>query len=520
MIQKHLKTIRVTLSLLFFIPLTIMFLDFYHLLPIQIINILTYFQFIPSILKFFTFFSFLSIGFLIVLLLTLLFGRVYCSSICPLGVFQDVVNYISQKIKRKKFSYLNDYKKIRYTLMSVAILFIVFGSTFAISLLDPYSNYGRIIGNLIRPLFIESNNIAASVASSFHYYTIYEFEIKAFNYLTFFFSLSVFILVFVMSYNKGRLFCNTICPVGSLLGLISKYSLYRFQIRQQECIECGLCEKKCKAGCISGSEKYIDMNRCISCFNCISACSSGVISYRLSNKRFIKNEIAVDESKREFISSSFSYLFALFVPAFIQKKIIPTKPSTIPVIRKIPISPPGSKSIVHFTSFCTACNLCVSVCPTQVLQPSYLEYGFLDLMKPRLNNYAGFCNFECVLCTNICPTGAILPLNVEEKKVTQVGKVIFVKDNCIVYTERTDCGACSEHCPTKAVDMIREEGHPVLVPVIKDELCVGCGACEYACPTTPYKAIYVEGNEVHQKAKKPEIKEPERIFDYREEFPF
>ncbi len=498
-----------------------MFLDFYNILSLPVINLLTFLQFIPSALKFFTLVSFLSIGFIIIFLLTIIFGRIYCSSLCPLGVLQDIINYTSQKINRKrKFYFFKDYKILRYTILTASILFLLFGSTFALSLLDPYSNYGRIISNIIRPLFIETNNLTASITSAYHYYAIFEYEMKAFNYLTFIFSLSVFGLVFYMSFTKGRLFCNTVCPVGSLLGLISKYSLFQFRINKTDCIECGLCEKKCKAGCISSDRKVIDMNRCVSCFNCISACSSGVIIYEMDKRNSDINEVTLDQSKREFLNSSFSYLFALMIPAFIQKKIIPTKPSTIPVIRKTPISPPGSIGIDHFTSYCTACNLCVSICPTQVLQPSYLDYGFFNMMKPKLNNYAGFCNFDCTLCTQICPTGAILPLQVEEKKLTRVGKVIFVKDNCIVYTERTDCGACSEHCPTKAVDMIREEGHPVLVPIIKDEYCVGCGACEYACPTTPYKAIYVEGDEVHQKAKKPEIKAPDKIFDYKEEFPF
>jgi ferredoxin len=126
-------------------------------------------------------------------------------------------------------------------------------------------------------------------------------------------------------------------------------------------------------------------------------------------------------------------------------------------------------------------------------------------MQPRMDFHAGFCNYECTRCTEICPTGAIMPLMLEAKKLTQIGKTVFIKDNCIVQTEKTICGACSEHCPTKACHLVPFEGK-LLIPEIRDEICIGCGACEYACPTKPYKAIFVDGNPVHEAAKKPDIK--------------
>jgi ferredoxin len=138
-------------------------------------------------------------------------------------------------------------------------------------------------------------------------------------------------------------------------------------------------------------------------------------------------------------------------------------------------------------------------------------------MQPRLDYHKSFCTYECIKCLDICPTGALLPLALEAKKLTQLGKAVFIKDNCIVKTEKTACGACSESCPTKAVHMIPFEGK-LVIPETKDEICIGCGHCEYACPTTPYKAIFVDGNPEHKAAKKPEniksdIKKPV-------EFPF
>ncbi|MBI4645616.1 MAG: 4Fe-4S dicluster domain-containing protein [Bacteroidia bacterium] len=180
------------------------------------------------------------------------------------------------------------------------------------------------------------------------------------------------------------------------------------------------------------------------------------------------------------------------------------------------VSPPGSKSLQHFTSACTACHLCVSSCPTQVIQPSFLEYGFFNIMQPRMDFNNGFCNYECTVCGKLCPTGAILPVTVEEKKLIQTGVAHFYKNECIVVTKGTDCGACSEHCPTKAVNMIPYSG--LFLPEVNEEICIGCGACEFACQVTPVKAIIVKGNMVHKKAKLP-VTEKKKI-QVTDDFPF
>jgi len=151
------------------------------------------------------------------------------------------------------------------------------------------------------------------------------------------------------------------------------------------------------------------------------------------------------------------------------------------------------------------------------LLPAFTQYGISGIMQPVMDYHKSFCTYNCTVCTEICPTTALHPLVLEAKKLTQLGKSIFIKDNCIVKTEKTACGACSESCPTKAVYMIPYEGN-LLIPEVNADICIGCGHCEYACPTTPYKAIFVDGNAVHKAAKKPENKESE--IKIPEEFPF
>lgn len=518
-----LRKIRIVLSIIFVIPTTFVLIDFTGLLPASVINKIIYLQFVPSLLKSLVIFSLITTGFILVLILTLVFGRVYCSSICPLGFLQDVVNYISGKIKKKKrrFLFKKEQRILRWSFFSFPVILFLFGSSFGISMLDPYSIYGRVAGNYFRPIFIIGNNTAASILESFKLYWVFPFEIHAFNPLPFLITTLILGLVVYLSYTNGRLYCNTVCPVGTLLGFISRFSFFRIDIEKDDCLSCGICAKDCKANCINSDEMSVDMSRCVACFNCVQSCPTEGIKYKFVNPFEIKSSSSVDESKRNFLVATGLYFTSLSaVLGQVKKKIVAKKESTKPVFRENAISPPGSISIDRFNSKCTACHLCVSACPTQVLQPSFLEYGFLGMLQPRLDNSAGFCNFECKICGEVCPTGAILPLKLEEKKLVQLGKAKFVKENCIVETEKTDCGACSEHCPTKAVHMIPYEGK-LVIPEVREEYCIGCGACEYACPTKPYKSIYVEGNTVHQLAKlNLENVAPQKEVDYKEEFPF
>jgi ferredoxin len=178
-----------------------------------------------------------------------------------------------------------------------------------------------------------------------------------------------------------------------------------------------------------------------------------------------------------------------------EKEIDPTKLT--------PITPPGSKDLKHFKQHCTACHLCITHCPQQVLKPAGFNYGIDYAFKPHLVFYEmAFCNYECTICSEICPNGAIQKLTKEEKKVTQVGIAQFDKDRCVVFTDNTSCGACSEHCPTQAVRMEPYIDNLTL-PHVHSELCIGCGGCESICPVRPIKAINVLANEVHKTAEKP-----------------
>jgi len=439
-------------------------------------------------------------------------------------VLQDIINFISKKIKKKKkrFGYLKEQKILRLTLLFIPILTFLFGSSIAVNLLDPYSIYGRFAGNFFRPVLININNVVAYVFEKMKLYSVSNFEIRAFAIIPFIIVSLFFIFVLILAYKKGRLYCNTVCPVGTLLGYISKYSLFRIIIKEEDCLSCGACARVCKSECINSKEKIVDMSRCVACFDCLTSCPTDGLFYDYKYRRTKTEVDPVDQSKRNFFNSTALYLLSFStLSAQTVKNIIITKRSTKQIFRKSAVSPPGSVSVDRFNSKCTACHLCVSSCPTQVLQPSFLEYGFLGMLQPRMDYNANYCNFDCKICGEVCPTGAIRSIDVEKKKLTQIGIAKFLKDNCVVNTQKTDCGACSEHCPTKAVHMIPFEKN-LVIPEVREDYCIGCGACEHACPVIPYKAIYVEGNRVHQTAKKnvEEKKQREQKVNYKEEFPF
>ena len=516
-----LKKIRVYVALLFFVITILLFLDIIHLIPARLTPYLLYFQFVPSAVKFFNQYSLLATGFLIVLILTFLFGRIYCSSVCPLGTLQDIISRVAITLKKNKlYQMFRDFKLLKYSILTVTILSLFSGSMILLNLLDPFSLAGKIFSNVFRLLLIPFNNLAALTLEQFNIYRVYPIELKALSWIAISFSSIVLLIIGIMSFTKGRLFCNTVCPLGTLLGLTSRLSLFKIKIEETDCSGCGVCETVCKAGCIDNEKKKIDFERCVSCFNCFTVCPSNGIVYKKSLPSFSNNKkTSTDIDKRKFFTRLFIGVIGLSEFLRAQIKVIPKKKSTVPVIIELYPSPPGSESVEHFYSNCTACHLCVAACPTHVLQPSFLEHGFFNILQPFLDNAAAYCTFECIRCTEVCPTGALLPLTVEKKTKVQIGKTIFVKENCIVETEGTECGACSEHCPTKAVIMVPYKNN-IKIPEVKNEYCVGCGACEYACPTIPYKAIYVEGNLIHQIAEVAPQERLQQEIDYKEEFPF
>ena len=518
MSQKRLKKIRIIVSLAFFLSITLLFADITESLPPAFGTVFTSLQIIPSLLKIVHFAGFASLGLIVTIVLTLLFGRVYCSSICPLGTYQDIIIRFSRRNrKRRWYKYKKPQYALHYILLAFVVIAVLFNNMILMNLLEPFSNFGRIVHTLLRPIVIILNNGLSFLVSIFDSTILYAIPFQKFSLFVFAPVILFFALVTYLSFKHGRLFCNLLCPAGAILGLLSRISLFKMVINESSCTNCKLCEKVCKAKCIDSAAQKLDFSACIGCFNCVEAChTDGVVYEAVWNDKSPNAILATNESRRGFLRAMLPSVGAV-LPAINILKAEPTK-SGYDESRKYPVTPPGSLAIEHFSANCTACQLCVASCPTKVLQPVLFEYGIAGILQPKMDFNTSYCNYDCIICTGVCPSGAILPLSVEEKKLTQLGKVKFFKDDCIVVTKKKECGACSEHCPTKAVNMVLTEG--LMLPEVKEAICIGCGACEHACPTQPRKAIYVASNTIHLRAEKPQVKKVKQEKAVPEEFPF
>ena len=491
-----LKKTRVVLSVILFSLITLYFLDFRDLLPWEF-HFLAELQLIPALLA-------LNIFILLFLLMfTLLFGRVYCSSLCPMGIYQDTIAWLSKKIiKRKKYNYSRARTVMRWSVLAATVVAFIFGFTFLVGLLDPYGAYGRMVTHLFRPAYLAGNNLLETIFTAFDNYTFYKVSIYSLGIFSTVTALVTLLVIGYLAWKNGRTWCNTICPVGTTLGFLSRFSLFKIQFVDENCNSCGLCSMRCKSSCIDAKNRQIDYSRCVTCFNCIESCKRDAMHFTLIKMKktktadalpaytYLKEDKPVDESKRRFLSASI--VTGLAAGSLFAQEVTHGLNLKRELKRQVPIAPPGVPSFDHLREKCISCHLCVSKCPSHVIKPAFLEYGLGGMMQPKLYFDKGFCNYDCTLCGEVCPTGAILPLTKEEKNHTQMGQVQFIIENCIVYYDETSCGACSEHCPTQAVHMVPYKDS-LTIPEINQEICVGCGGCEYVCPAIPFKAIYVEG---------------------------
>ncbi len=491
-----LRKIRIALAAVFFVGITLLLIG----IGSEWFGWMAKLQFLPSMFA-------LNLAVVLgILLLTLLLGRLYCSVICPLGVFQDIVIRLRRayascmtKSQARKFKSLkdkgvsplpkprkfgNDFKYrpektvLRYAILVALLISVLCGIQLAISLVAPYSAYGRLVSGIAGLVSGAGVAPALLVVAGL-----------------------TFVLIVFYAWCGGREWCNTICPVGSILGLVSRFSLFRPVIDKSKCISCGKCVKKCKSACIDGNAHKIDMSRCVVCFDCIGNCSEGAIKYKFVGWGKKDSEpaegktAANDESRRKFLATSM-VISGAGITAAAQNKRLDGGLAAV-VDKEIParserLVPPGALSVKNFYDHCTGCQLCVDNCPNGVLRPSTDLRHFL---QPQMGYENGYCRPECTVCSTLCPAGAIHPIERDEKLSIRIGTARVNLDLCLAAKGEAGCGNCQRHCPSGAIRMVKSNG--INIPVVNEELCVGCGACEFLCPSRPISAITVDGLSTH-----------------------
>ena len=418
------------------------------------------------------------------LVTTVIFGRIYCSTVCPTGALIDLFSFVLRS-RKSHFSYCPPSGRLRLSVLVIAVLCTLFGVTAIIALLDPYSAFARIVAASLRPLSIGLTGLFTAAAT--------------------------LALIIIVSRRRGRLLCNTICPVGTVLGNISRISFYHADINTDLCVNCGRCADVCSSQCINLTDHIVDLSRCVVCFDCMDVCPNSAITYRRGRhqlsiplmQRVIGRAGVSAAGPRPEASNikpldrrTFIMTGVVTAAAAPQAAVPPDRPGVVagavPLVPLNHVTPPGISSREDFLRRCTACGACVAACPTGVLTMSAKQYGIRHSLIPVMDFERAYCDISCVRCTEVCPTKALKPLTPAEKRVTPVGRARISASNCRLYVNGTPCGVCVRSCPKRAISIVTgADGRrsPQVVP----ELCIGCGQCSYACPSQPYSAIVIEG---------------------------
>ncbi|MBO5186092.1 MAG: 4Fe-4S binding protein [Prevotella sp.] len=509
-----LKKIRTTLAVIFFSCITLLFLDFTGTIHLWF-GWMAKIQFLPALL------ALNAVVIIILIALTLIFGRVYCSVICPLGVFQDGVAHVHSRMKRNRYRYSEALSWLRYAMLAVmtlsvtaGLLYLLPGTSVITGILEPYSAYGRIATNILQPIYMLANNILATIAEHADSYAFYTVDVWLRGLPSLLVAVVTLTIVTVLAWRGGRIYCNTVCPVGTLLGMLARFSWFKIHIDTDVCNGCGLCSRNCKASCIDSKNHQIDYSRCVTCGDCIDKCHTGALSYSHAKGGSTANgngkhspdgdtkygdNTPADSGRRSFLLATAMAATAALAQekkkvdgglAVIEDKVAPG--------RLTPITPPGSLSARNLAARCTSCQLCISECPNGVLRPSSALTTF---MQPVMSYERGYCRPECTRCSEVCPAGAILPISAADKSATQIGHAVWISKNCVPLTDGVKCGNCARHCPSGAITMVPSvdgDDRSPRIPVVNEARCIGCGACENLCPARPFSAIYVEGHEHHR----------------------
>lgn len=400
-------------------------LSFFY--PIKLFNI-NITPLIQSVLIDFTLFT----GFLLlfIIILTALFGRIYCSTLCPLGLFQELclLLFHRRKLPRQKS------RSLKYFIAAVAFGTLLGGTAAVIRLIDPYTIFSSALSGVTLSLISIS-------------------------------------LIAVLTALFSRWFCTNLCPVGTLLGIISRHAHNKIYINSDSCVACGLCAQNCPSGCIDFKNKTVNNETCIKCFKCLNLCHNHGLTYghQIHKKAVIST--AFSSSRRKFLigTAAAITLAAAYKTGINISSKIAAKVKTI-------LLPAGADSAERFANKCLNCNLCVENCPMKILKKKNNTYPAVHIDFGK-----NYCSYNCNKCSEICPSGAIRHLSLEQKRKTQIGLANVNPDICI------QCGLCVRECPRSAIT--KQQGD---FPLINPDICIGCGACQAVCPVSAIKVSPVE----------------------------
>lgn len=471
---------------------------------------------------------------LVIIAITMMLGRVWCNWMCPFGILHHIFGNIRPARNTKDAIEVNRYRPIYALKYYILAAMIAMAGLWVVPTL--YHAPGKIVGayqgdtlketgparvvaavgvglsesaqeskegnsslqiGLLDPIALTVRSLTTSVLPTVHKGTESIYTENREYWFGWVVGL-IFVGFLVANWWIPRFFCRAICPLGALLGLFSRFSLWRIDRDPVRCTDCDLCLKACEGA--SDPHKDLRKSECFVCLNCIDDCPHDALSFRFLPRK--ASEVTWPAvGRRELVLAG---LFGLFFFPMARLSGGVRKNFSKYVIR-----PPGSVAEDEFLRRCIKCDQCIRVCPTNVLQPATFEAGVEGLWTPIMISKMGWCELNCTLCSQVCPTGAIREISIAEKLGVgpfeakgpiKTGTAFYNHGRCLPWAMDTHCVVCEEVCPvspkaifTRNVKVTDRWGNPLELkrPYIDAEKCIGCGICEHECPVKDDPAVYV-----------------------------
>ena len=454
---------------------------------------------------------------LVVVAISVLFGRFFCAWVCPMGTLNHLSSFVPGRKKAaniKRNGYDNR-QRFKYYLVLGVLIAAAFGLQLT-GWLDPFSVLIRSFGLAVYPVFnfLIRSAVYPLLALDWpwltpivaDFYSFMRAHVLSFEQPYFYQGVLIgliFTAILLLNTLRRRFWCRYLCPLGALLGFLSRFSLLKLKVDENKCTHCNACKANCEGACEPQSTESWIRSECLPCYNCVESCPSGAVKLTLTLPK-LKGEAKVDLTKRALVGSGLTALGAMALLRIDPRKSLPpgSGGNTREVNKFNPslIRPPGAVMEQEFLERCIKCGECMKVCIKNAIHPTLMEAGLEGMWTPYLKMQLGYCEYNCTLCGQVCPTGALQKLTQEKKHQTKIGLAMFDKNRCIPYSLGKPCIVCEEVCPTspkaikfEEVEVIDYEGKPSVIkrPYIDPDLCVGCGICEYVCPLVDKPGIYV-----------------------------
>jgi MauM/NapG family ferredoxin protein len=420
----------------------------------------------------------------VTVVLTVVFGRVFCGWVCPLGTMYDWSAKVVPAQKDQPPLANGPYKNVKYWLLVFLLAGSVAGFSAAL-FFDPLVFLMRSFAIVIHPalVFIEAAGLTfiRPLATKAGMYTIAMRSVEQPVFHLVWATSAMLAAVIALLYVERRFWCRNLCPLGALLSVLARFAPWGRRV-SDTCIDCGKCARSCPMNAIPDGYRDTAVRECIECLTCETVCPTGAVSFGFASPGAQRMEI--NPSRRGLMLSAVAGLAAAFAAG---------SSAARKTTERWLIRPPGARQEPDFLDMCLRCGECMKVCPTQALQPARLEAGVEGLFTPVLVPRIGACEEQCNLCGEVCPTGAIRKLLLEEKQYAVIGNAVIDRNRCIAWEQLKVCLICDEVCPYDAIEfgMVTDEKGTLQRPFVIEDKCVGCGQCEQGCPVKGPAAIRV-----------------------------